>query len=161
MTMNRLEHGRAPRVLPVGGQVAYFVQLHLETAQEREKHPHLQRVRVYSVDGKARPMLVLTQLSKPARGRRWFLVLPITSKGQDARGRTRTDVQRIGNCLDPERPSFVKLEPVRLPDNLLSSGCGQTPVVQPCDPQAFGNAVKVLMHCVLRGSVGKVFGLET
>ena len=124
--------------LPRAGQVAYFVHLHLDTARDDGAHPVLHNERVYRVDGKARPMLVLTEL-KPERGRRWLLAVPITSKGIDAKGNLKPDHIRMDRCLSADMESFAMLPPQRLPDNLL---CGTA--MRAADPFAFQNAVKVI-----------------
>ena len=48
----------------------------------------------------------------------WFLALPITSKGLDEAGRTKSNVEPIGNCIDDDRESFVVLELHRLPEKV-------------------------------------------
>jgi hypothetical protein len=129
--------------------IAYFVDLHLDTvailqADRKEKHW------IYTVVGKPRPMVVMRRLPGRERGRVWFRVLRITSKGLDEQGRLLPDMQRIGRCIDPDRESFVKLEALKLPENMLSAMDGSSSVHQPCDPLSFGNAVKVLQFKMLR-----------
>ena len=137
------------RETPKAGQVAYFVHLHLDTARDIGDHPVHQNERVYHVDGKARPMLVLAEL-KRERGRRWFKVLRITSKGLDAHGNPKIGHQLIGDCIGPEIGSFVVLELQRLPDNLLHAMNGRSAIVAPCHQFAFDQAWKIIQHKFLR-----------
>lgn len=149
------------RKAPAAGEVAYFVHLHLDTACRHADHPHKSDQGIYQVDGKPRPMLVLHEYSSVKRKRRWFLVLPITSKGRDAKDRPRTDVEPIGDCINENRESFVEMSPEQLPENMLYVRSGHHPVVAPCNPLAFANAVKVLERKVLQRRVGAVFGCNT
>ena len=142
--------------LPQSGDVARFVHLHLDTAAEECEHPYKAAVVVYRVEGKPRPMLVLHRLTRCERGRRWFLVIPITSKGRDEGGQVRSDHEPIGNCIDPNMESFVRMEVLfMLPENLLHREGGDAPAVKPCDPHAYRNALTVIMHKAMRGWLGK------
>ncbi len=147
--------------LPSEGDVAYFVHLHLDTAAVKGAHPRQTATWVYHVEGKPRPMLVLTCLKQCDRGRRWFLVLPITTKGYDGKGRRRSDVEPIGRCIDPDRDSFVRVEPCRLPENLLFCGNGGSAIVRSCDPLGVGNALKILEHKLRKGSYCRSSGLTS
>ena len=143
--MSRRLATNSGRDLPSAGQVAYFVHLHLDTAQDLGEHPIHNDERVYRVNGKARPMLVLAEL-KPERGRRWFHVLRITSKGLDEKGNPKEGHQRIGKCIAPEVDSCVVLELQRLPDNLLHPIDGGSAVVVPCDQFGFDQALKIIHY---------------
>lgn len=148
MTMMNNQHSEA---LPNEGEATYFVKVHLDTLNLVGPHPTIPECRLYALEGKARPMLVLRVLPGRERGRRWLLVLPITSKGLDGRGNRRTDVEPIGNCLDSCRESFVEMSPQKLPDNMIcrtDEGRIHRPPL--CDRQAFANAVKVLTWKVMK-----------
>ena len=140
MTNNRVD-----RNIPNEGEVAYFVKLHLDTLQLTGPHPVVQEHCLYSLEGKSRPMLVLMVLPERERGRRWLLVLPITSKGLDARGNRKSGLEPIGNCLESSRESFVETNVQKLPENMVCrTSNGQIHRVAPCDPQSFANAIKVV-----------------
>lgn len=134
---------------PQDGAVAYFVDLHLDTVEMAEEHAHKERHFVFSVEGKIRRMLVLQRLSRLCRGRSWFLVLPITSKGLDERGKLKPNYKPIGKCLEPDVESYVELRPVQLPDNMLSRSGGQSAVFHPCNPLFIQNAYATLYQTVL------------
>ena len=141
-----MTNSRADSSIPKEGDVAYFVKLHLDTLQMTGTHPSRPDHWLYSLEGKSRPMLVIRLLPERVRGRRWFRVLPITSKGSDGNGKQKNGVEPIGNCLDPAVLSFVELEPQVLPENMICrKSDGQLDRVTPCDPSSFANAVKVLM----------------
>src|SRR6478609_6653752 len=123
--------------------VVYFVHLHLDTARRLNESARHENEKVYRVEGKPRPMLVMSRLQK-RRGRDWFRVLPITSKGKDKTGKLLPDIEYIGDCLNVGRESYVKLDPRDLPENMLSVEDGKSLVVTPCDHFAFANAIKVL-----------------
>ena len=133
--------------------VAYFVALHLDTVCEFEPHPVRTGERVYKVDGKPRPMLVLQRRPEKRRGRRWFFVLPITSKGLNEKGELLPGMERIGNCLDPTRDSFVELRLRELPENMIHLSNGSPVVKTACDPLAFANALKVLQHRLMSRAI--------
>lgn len=145
------------RETPTAGQVAHFVHLHLDTARDIGDHPVHRNERVYHVDGKARPMLVLAELTRE-RGKRWFKVLRITSKGLDANGNPKVAHQFIGDCIGPEIGSFVVLEVQRLPDNLLHAMDGRSAIVAPCHQLAFDQAWKIIQHKFLRHASEKEIG---
>ena len=144
--------------LPNVGQVAYFVDLHLDTVREDNPHPHCQGTWVYYAEGMPRPMYVLAAPKKSERGRRWFVVLPITTKGPDERGATRRNLLHIGECIDPGKDSFLRLEPKRMPENMLHPMNGRSPVCGPCDERGFQNVVKLVAHWAMGGTIAKVFG---
>lgn len=119
--------------VPSAGEVAYFVHLHLNTVRDVGMHVHKEKVRMYHVEGKPRPMLVLMQLTEPEYGERIFIVLPITTKPKDGKDRLRTDLLRIGDCIDKDRNSFISLRPQRLPGNLLSNRGDKSPIKEIAD----------------------------
>ena len=140
-----------PRHMPCAGDVAYFVKLHLDTAVKKGPHAHREDHRVYEVEGKPRPMLVMQLLTKRCRGRRQFLVLPITSQGHDEKGTRRSDVKPIGRCIDDEHDSFVEMERWLLPENLLHAPDGKSPMKKPCEPFAVQNVQKIMNVIALGG----------
>jgi hypothetical protein len=150
MTMADESAAIAEKDLPREGEAAYFVHLHLDTAKQGTMRPLTPDVYLYQVEGKPRPMLVIRQLPGRERGRRWFLTLPITSKGRREDGSVLSNVQPIGNCIDVDKQSYVKLEVHRLPENLLNRKDGGQLVVKPCDPMGFRNAVRIVSHKMLR-----------
>lgn len=138
------------------GQIVYFVKLHLDTLKKERplhldpsegkvKRPQRDKLYVYTVVGKSRPMLVMTCLPKEY-GKFWFLVCPITSEGLDENKKLRENMQRMGNCIDPERDSFIETEPQKLPDNMIDAIEGTSPVKDPCNRMCVDNAMKVLMY---------------
>ena len=146
-----MTNSREDRGIPREGDVAYFVKLHLDTLQMTGTHASLPGHRQYSLEGKSRPMLVVRLLPERERGRRWLLVLPITSKGLDSRGNRKIGLEPIGNCLEPSCDSFVELNVHKLPENMICrTSDGQLNRLTPCDPQLFANAVKVLMHKTMK-----------
>lgn len=142
-----------PTHQPKEGDVATFMHLHLSTATKKGKHPHREGHWVVEVEGKARPMLIIRALPNKDRGRWWFLAMPITSKGKDESGRTRRNVESIGNCLETTRESFVELEVRKYPENLLHFEQGGSPLITPCDQDAFRNFFRIVSHKALRGQL--------
>ena len=138
----------ASRALPDAKDVVNFLKPHLDTLQVTGQHPSKPELLLCSLEGKPRPMLVLRRFPNKARGRCWFLVLPITSKEEGTVG----DLQPIGSCLDEGVDSFVEMTPCELPDNLISrtSSGHLQPIRRPCDPESFANAIKVLMFKSLK-----------
>jgi hypothetical protein len=143
--MNNRNAANGGRVLPKDGDIAYFIHLHLDTVVEECKHPQRPAERIYRVEGKPRPMLVLRHQLGREYGKCRFWVCPITSRG-DAKGNPRRGYEPIGKCIDGARKSFVSLEPLWLPENMLH---GESPIVKPCEPLAFQNAIKVINHKAL------------
>jgi len=135
--------------IPKQGDTAYFVHLHLDTAVSDGHHEFREAIEVYRVEGKPRPMFVIQVLDKRDRNRRWLLTCPVTSKPLDSKDRERPDMLPIGNCLDQEKSSFVRLELHKLPENLLHAREGKSPVLAPCDPTAYRNVVRIVLHKAL------------
>jgi len=136
--------------LPTGGQIARFVKPHLDKAKklpsltlERAKTLGLDGLRLekneslYAVAVKARPMFVLERLRRE-HGRRWFLVLPITTK-PDERWKHGEDYYWIDKCIEADKSSFVEMRPLRLPDNLFDGE-----ILKPCNPIEFDRVLKIL-----------------
>ena len=151
MTMNSSDHPPELPPIPAERDVAEFMKLHLDTAEQRGEHPYNTNEYVYSVDGKPRPMLVIRVFPKRERERRWFLVLPITKKGCDAKGNRRTEFVAIGKLSESGPDSYVEMAPQKLPENLLHRRHGRTRIESPCDRIAFDGAVKQLIILLLQG----------
>ena len=129
--------------LPNEKEVVDFLKPHFDTLRETGPHPSIPGHRLCTLEGKPRPMLILRCFPKRERGLRWFLVVPLTSKGEDTVG----DLQPIGNCIDEGVDSFVELIPCKLPENMICrNGVGQLTRHTPCDPPSFAHAVKVILH---------------
>jgi len=134
--------------------VVYFVDLHLDTLSLRGPHAHKAKHWCYAVDGKPRPMLILAMASRE-RGRQWFRVLPITSKGRAENGSVKEGMISIGAVLDGERESFVRLEPRLLPENLIHCGDFSSAVVEPRDRLGFQAAIRVIEHRARQGKIAR------
>lgn len=139
--------------LPNEGDAANFMHLHVSTAVAKGKHPHKEGHWIIEVEGKSRPMLIIRLLPKRERGKKWYLALPITSKGKDESGKTRDNVEDIGNCLNATTQSYVELEIHKYPENLLHSGDQNSPMITPCDKDAFRNFFRIVSHKALRGQL--------
>lgn len=134
---------RRKHELPEAGQVARFVHLHLDTVRMEKCHTLKEEHASYTVEGKVRPMIVLRACPRE-RGRSWFLVAPLTTKGLDEDGSIKPTCLAVGSCVDPEKESFVKKNEVtRLPDNMLEEG-GDTMGFMRCDQIVFINVIKIL-----------------
>jgi len=131
------------------GDAAYFMHLHLHTVVIRGKHQYREGHWVLELEGKPRPMLIVRCLPKKERGRSWYVAVPITTKGLDEAGQLRKNHERIGNCLESSKESFILLEPQKYPDNLLHCHEPGAPKLTPCDPIGFANAVKIVSHRLL------------
>ena len=142
--------------LPNEREVAYFVHLHLDTVTEQARHSEMEDVWIYSVQGKPRPMLVLRRLPERKRGRRMLLVVPITSQGLDSQRKLLPDHEPIGDCLDRGKPSYLKLQLQRLPENLVHRQAGKSSIKQPCDPFAFGHVIKTIENKIRLGELQKL-----
>jgi len=143
--------------LPKGCEVAYFVELHLGTVIPNGQRPSPDGTRIYLSEGKPRPMFVLAAPEKREWGRRWFAVLPITTKGHDERGKVRSKMLLIGDCIVAGKESFLRLEPKRLPENMLHAPDNRSPICIPCDQLAFRNVIKLVDHWARGGTIAKVF----
>ena len=128
----------------LAGKVVYVVHLHLNTAQEVGPHPERDDERIYSVDGKARPMLFITRESKKDRGVYWYLAFPIFSDGHDERGVLKKDFMEIGDCLETSHRSFIHCSLGRIPENLIVTRGDQPKIIEPSDPQAIANFLKII-----------------
>ena len=136
--------------MPAAGQVAYFVDLHLDTVRVVERNTRKEDIWWYRAEGKTRPMYVLAASPKRERGKRWFTVLSITTKGLDEKERLRDSHIHIGECICPDQDSYVDLRPQRLPENMLSRRAGESPIVSPCDRLGFDSATRIIAFALTR-----------
>ncbi len=133
--------------VPIAGEAAYFVHLHLTSARQI-RPSHKDQHWIYEVEGKPRPMLVICE-PKKERGELWFLALPITSSPAEESAPNRKNYQRIGDCLREGTDSFVELIVCKLPERLLHRQDDESPIMQPCRREEVQNAVKVLTNLAL------------
>jgi hypothetical protein len=100
------------------GDVFYFHDLYLDTAQRTKKHPDYQNTYEYKVHGKSRPMIVVDVVAEgEGTGRkRYFLVLKLSTK--KSKFKERLGFRRVGPILD-ERVSYFDSTPYWLPENLI------------------------------------------
>ena len=135
---------------PAEGDIVYFVQLHLNTLSKTEKHPLKQDEWVYKVEGKARPMLVW-KVDANERGRQWFRVIPITTKGLREDGTSKPSHIRIGKLPGFSSESFAEVRvPQYLPDNMLDDYGGNCRRVCKLDRLAFGNVLNCARNLLMR-----------
>ena len=144
--------------LPDGFQVAYFVDLHLDTVEGTGPHPHCEGTWTYRSEGKPRPMFVLAAPKQRRRGRRWFTVLPITTKGPDEHNAVGPALLRIGDCIAEGKHSFLRLEPKRMPENMLHRVENRSPICKPCDELGFRNVITLVRDWAMKRTIAKVFG---
>ncbi|MEI8376250.1 MAG: hypothetical protein WCJ35_25800 [Planctomycetota bacterium] len=154
------EPTRAPSILsfPKAEEIAEFVHLHLDTVAVNGPHPKHEGEYIYQVEGKPRPMLVLSRLDEE-RGQVFFLVLPITKVGY-VNGKLRKRVEPIGDCITPGVQSYVLTEPCRLPANMLHCAPGQSPIRRLRNRFAFLHAIKKVQDRVLHATESSPLGIE-
>jgi hypothetical protein len=140
-------------------QVAWFVHLHLDTADEDGPHPHGGSTRYYRMAGKPRPMLVIAAPKKREHDRRWFVVLRTTTKRPDDVGVGRSRWQCIGNCLQEAKESFLCFEPALIPENLLHIVNDQSPILVPYHELAFRSLLTIVRHWAMNAKIAAVFGV--
>lgn len=130
--------------------VAYFMDLHLNSAVCHGRHEFKPDHWVYRLDAKARPMLVVRS-GRNDRGCRWYHVLRITTKGCDAQGRRKPQLVSIGKLIDGDAASFVDIEShLLLPDTLIHVVDGKDSVVKTLDRDDFDNIVRMAGDRLLR-----------
>lgn len=101
------------------GTIAYFFQLHLDTAVKREPHPNRADVWHFQVEGKARPMLIWN-IGPNDRGCRWLRVFRITTKPLDSRDRARPNLIRAPGLVNENVVSYVDADSnLNIPESLL------------------------------------------
>lgn len=128
--MNR--HANAPSLHP--GDIVYFSYLHVHTASKVEKHPHKENTSYFRLEGKPRPMLIVSEKTLSEQGKTWYRVAKLTTKPLDARDRPKAGYKSLGACVRPDRVSYVFLCPEWYPENLLES---EREIAQ-LDPLEFG-----------------------
>jgi hypothetical protein len=134
-------------------KIAYFVHLHLDTARESCDQSGKLQIRLFTVEGKARPMLVIGQSRNKATGVMWYRVLKVTTKGLMPNGQVKEGVERIGDCIEKGRESFVELMSlVAYPENLLTRDIGGDVVAESVDPLIIQNVLRIVRHKVLGGA---------
>ena len=131
------------------GTVAYFVHLHLDTAKQIAKHAHREQHWVYEVEGKPRPMLILSK-PRSERGQHWYRVSPLTTKGLNEQGACKPRHVRIGTLCNQDSESYVIAEVYNVPENLVHLVHGRSPVIGTIDRLAFGNILKIVQNVLLR-----------
>jgi hypothetical protein len=108
-------------------------------------HPNKNGHRMFQVEGKPRPMLVIQEV--PARnGKRRYQVLPITSKKRE----DQKHLIPIGNIIDPDTASFIDKEIQVLPENMISREAGKNPIIRSCDKGDFLNIMRIVQNAALR-----------
>jgi len=130
------------------GMVVWGIHLHKDTVHFIKKHEHKAGHSYYEVEGKCRPVLVISQQTK-ARGRVWFTVLPITSKGQDEKGNTKPSCMRIGEAIEDSTQSYIELVAEYIPDNLISNDGRSCKVVKELDPLTFSNIQRIFLYRIM------------
>jgi hypothetical protein len=136
-------------------KVAYFVHFHLDTARKCYENPTEPQIQLYTVEGKARPMLVIGQSRDDDTRKTWYVVLKITTKGLTANGKPKENFESIGDCLERGRNSFVELTPLRYAENLLTSDIGGSVIANPIDTLAIQNVLRIVRH-KLQGGGGQI-----
>lgn len=141
--MNNLNQRRHLRAR----DIPYFIQLHLESVTENDSVPHPWKKghRIYSVEGKPRPMLVIQEMPRK-RGKNRYMVYSLTSKKPESGNK---DVIRIGNCIDPEKTSFIATEPQVLPENMISRDGEKNSAIRSIGRMEFNNIMSILSRTAL------------
>ena len=135
--------------LPKERDIAYFVHLHLDTIELASEPSYREGHCIYRVEGKPRPMLVLTVLPDQ-RGCRWFRVLPITSKGKDANGQLKRGCVPIGKLPDHDCVSYITVDDSRkLPANMVDRANRRSPTVLSIDRLAFDNILTTVARLAM------------
>lgn len=130
--------------------VAYFMELHPNSAVCHARHEFKANHWVYRVEAKARPMLILG-VGRYDRGCRWYRVLRITTKGYDGQGQRKPQLMSIGKLLDGDSVSFVDVESVlQLPDNLVHARDGGNSVLTILGREDFDHIVRTVGDRLLR-----------
>lgn len=139
------------------GQVAKFAYLHLDTAQHIDTHRQKGGTNIYRIEGKVRPMIVMSIRATRIRGRCWYMVAKVTSKGLCEDGSLKRGFEPIGNCIEEDTESFVQLFLECYPDNLLCYDGNHPDRCEPSDRIAFQYAIRVLQHKLLKKGATTVF----
>jgi hypothetical protein len=106
------------RQFPRDGDVIYFHDLHLDTAHTKSGTPVRAGVRVYEVEGKSRPMIVLYEIPNGEEGNRprWFRVVKLSTKISDFK--RKRGWMRVGVILG-DKVSYADTTPYCFPANLI------------------------------------------
>jgi hypothetical protein len=123
--------------------VVYGIHFHKDTTRIVKKHDFLPDTLCCEVEAKRRPLLVITN-AKRDRGKAWFIVLPVTSKGLSENGELKPNHIRIGNCIQEDRTSYLKLFAESVPCNLLSEDGTTCDLIKELDTLDFQHIVKIL-----------------
>ncbi|MCA9229605.1 MAG: hypothetical protein KDA57_03070 [Planctomycetales bacterium] len=120
------------------GSVVHFVYLHLDTAVRCDKPSHKQQHIWHKVEGKPRPVIVLSDSPRKLYGDAcWYLVVPLTTKRNDKW------TVHIGPILDGQ--VNYGYEPVWYPNNLLHG----TEIRQQLDPLELKNILSIIQRRLL------------
>jgi hypothetical protein len=118
---------KSPEVRLEPGDIAFFVDLWPNTAEKAGPHPHKEKTLCYTIEGKARPMLVWQRLDRRG-GATWYRLSKFTTKGTGVDGKPRKGCQLVGKLVDPEKNSYLELEPFAHPDNLMEPLSSHRPI---------------------------------
>lgn len=130
--------------------VAYFVELHLNSAAYLGEHEHKARYLNYHIEGKPRPMLIYAP-ARMERDCRWFHVLRITTKGKDQHGKTKPQMTAIGPLVQNDKTSYVDIDSaLKMPETLLYQVDGKNPVIKRLERCDFDPLIKIVMDRMMR-----------
>jgi hypothetical protein len=101
------------------GGIFWGYKLHLDTAEiVVDESIGLPGHKMFRVQGKERPAIILAEKANKRCGRRQFVVVFLTTKSCDSRGVRRTDL--VPFSYFEGQASFVELPESVLPENLIS-----------------------------------------
>lgn len=124
--------------------IAYFVELHQNSAIRIGQHEHKPGHIVYRIEGKARPMLV-SSVAHSDHGCRWYRVLRITTRRVDTRGRIKPNLYSIGPLVNGNKTSFVDADSfLMMPDTLLHKVDGKSPVIKTLDRNDYNPIIQIV-----------------
>lgn len=123
------------------------IRLHLDTVEWKEVDLIKEDESIYEVHGKVRPMIILRELKKRARRRKWFIVVELFSD-RDKAGTAGRHMKSIGNCIRKDKESWVCLRPSKIPENMLQD------FIEPCDGRGFEMGMRIVMSMVSRMLLG-------
>ncbi|MFI5456921.1 MAG: hypothetical protein ACHRXM_15860 [Isosphaerales bacterium] len=105
---------------PLGeGDVVYFHDLQLDTARRVTQMPVYQDIHRFEVEGKSRPMLILSEIeiTKKGKGVRLLQVLKLSTKFSETK--RKLGYVKVGRIVDDDRDSYADKTPYWLPANLI------------------------------------------
>lgn len=111
--------------------IAYCYCLHLNTATIKTP-PNGKGHAIFEVEGKARPVVILSDDRRDEFGARWYRVARTTTKPHDKNGNIKRGYKRIGTCVDPERVSYLFCYPEWYPANLVKNRVRQLNLLEFC-----------------------------